>query len=253
MFTPPPSPLPVPRIIVTNDESPAEEEEKKLVAESPSVMVYHDDDEWEAAATAHAEKQLYKQTTTRRIRWTILLVPAVLVLVALTTRQLASRPKIIEHVEEHWSSTVHERRHIHKRVPQTLSLSDPTVPTDTSALTTAEATSAGSQTSQVPTSTTLSQTQQTIPPVPDNPVLPTPFPQPFDSGFSSSNLTLQSCANALTNMTQSDSFRACRPLSLLEEYSEAFIEVCLPSSLSFKSYFSFHSTPSCHIILLPNV
>lgn len=225
MFTPPPSPQPIPRIIVTSDDSSEEDNEKDMVMSSPSLMAYHDEDELEDAVAAHAEKQLWKQTTTRRIRWTILLVPAVLLLVALTTRNLASKPSIVEHVDEHWSSTTHDRRHIHKRVPQVLSLTDPAAPTDSSILTTSEATSTGSQTSQAPASTSIAQTQQTIPPVPSNPVLPTPFPQPFDTTFSNANLTLQSCVNALTNMTQSDEFRACRPLSLLEQFSDAFIEV----------------------------
>ena len=58
------------------------------------------------------------------------------------------------------------------------------------------------------------------------PVLPTPFPQPFDSTFSP-NFSTVSCQDFMTNMTLSPNFRRCRPFSLLVGDSNAFITVSL--------------------------
>ncbi|KAF7316176.1 hypothetical protein MIND_00135800 [Mycena indigotica] len=65
--------------------------------------------------------------------------------------------------------------------------------------------------------------QQTVPPVPNAPpTLPSPFPQPFDSGLSQ-NFSSLSCFNFFQNMTNTAPFRSCRPFSFLLQASDAFI------------------------------
>ncbi|KAH8108741.1 hypothetical protein DFH11DRAFT_1631010 [Phellopilus nigrolimitatus] len=227
MFTPPPSPLPVtvPRIIITDEK----EKDREEFSSIPTLFLDDHDGGGDmqgirAAAAIVAESHQQKQRTARRTRWAILLVPVVLVLVALSTRHVSSFDAFDDldksAAPERWSELDHGH---HKRTPfpQILSLSDPAAPSS-SILVTADASP------QVPTTTTeLSQTQQTIPPVPNptnHPALPTPFPQPFDTTGATSNVTTESCANFFTNMTQTEPFRACRPFSLLEQFSTEFIQ-----------------------------
>jgi hypothetical protein len=74
-----------------------------------------------------------------------------------------------------------------------------------------------------PTSTqSISSTVPTVPT--SSPVLPTPFPQPFDTTFAN-NFTTISCQDSFTNMTQSLPFRQCRPFSFLSQTSSAFLQV----------------------------
>jgi hypothetical protein len=63
-----------------------------------------------------------------------------------------------------------------------------------------------------------------VPTIPDNPPLPTPFPQPFDTTLSK-NFSTQTCSDFYNNMTLSLPFRRCRPFGLLAGYSSQFIEV----------------------------
>lgn len=64
------------------------------------------------------------------------------------------------------------------------------------------------------------------PTVPVNPVLPTPFPQPFDTTLST-NFSTTTCYDFFLNMTQVDAFRSCRPFSLLISTSYAFTQVII--------------------------
>ncbi|EJC97762.1 uncharacterized protein FOMMEDRAFT_98111 [Fomitiporia mediterranea MF3/22] len=114
----------------------------------------------------------------------------------------------------------------HKR--QTLSLTNPAAPSSTILVTTplVSISGSGAPSQTASPTTTVPQTEQTIPPVPDAanaPPLPTPFPQPYDS-TGTNFVTTQTCANFFTNMTQSSAFRTCRPFSLLEQFSNDFIE-----------------------------
>ncbi|KAI0792506.1 hypothetical protein C8Q75DRAFT_753184 [Abortiporus biennis] len=160
-----------------------------------------------------------KQRTARRMRWSILMVPAVLILITLSTRYL-SHPAVLDllsnhHGPLHWDVDAVK---LHKRHPQaqaqTISL-----PTPTASQLSVAPQSSGSSSSATPTS--ASQTIPTIPASP--PVLPTPFPQPLDTTLSLNFSTL-GCENFVLNMTQSQPFRACRPFSLLEQSSSAFLE-----------------------------
>ena len=76
----------------------------------------------------------------------------------------------------------------------------------------------------------------TIPTIPSSPpVLPTPFPQAFDTTLGD-NFTTNSCQTFFTNMTQSPPFRQCRPFSFLSQTSSAFLQVSgflTPSAIHF--------------------
>jgi hypothetical protein len=76
----------------------------------------------------------------------------------------------------------------------------------------------------------------TIPPPPfgerptipsSSPVLPTPFPQPYEA-TPGLNFTTNSCGTFFLNMTQSLPFRQCRPFSFLSQTSSSFLQVSGP-------------------------
>ncbi|KAI0301637.1 hypothetical protein B0F90DRAFT_323726 [Multifurca ochricompacta] len=74
------------------------------------------------------------------------------------------------------------------------------------------------------TPTSTQNATQTFPTIPTSPpVLPTPFPQAFDTTLAN-NFTTTSCETFLTNMTQSAPFRQCRPFSFLSQTSTAFLQ-----------------------------
>lgn len=80
-------------------------------------------------------------------------------------------------------------------------------------------------------SATVPVTAQPLPTVPNNPVLPTPFPQAFDSSITQA-FKSDSCFNFFSNMTSSAAFRTCRPFSLLLQTSNTFLSVSISSSSS---------------------
>lgn len=89
----------------------------------------------------------------------------------------------------------------------------------------ATASSISPSTSPAPTSTTsslLPAASQVLPTVPSSPILPTPFPQAFNS-IITQNFSSSSCLNFFNNMTGSTSFRQCRPFSFLYSTSSVFI------------------------------
>lgn len=219
-----------------------------------------------AAAEALIGHHEQKRRTGRRTRWAVLLVPAVLILVALTSRRIsmfgafdddwdsaldadvdgirheAADDGLSPETEVVWRNEDIQQQGHHRHKRQTLSLSNPAVPSSSDLITESSSSSPSSSdlsSSAAPSetaspTTTVPQTEQTIPPVPDSsnpPVLPTPFPQPYDTTGATSNLTTQACVNFFTNMTQAKEFRTCRPFSLLEYYSSDFIEVSEYSSL----------------------
>jgi hypothetical protein len=84
--------------------------------------------------------------------------------------------------------------------------------------------SVGAGSSSIPPTPTQSSSPS-VPTIPtSSPVLPTPFPQPFDTTLTN-NFTTNSCETFFTNMTQSLPFRQCRAFSLLSQTSSAFLEV----------------------------
>jgi hypothetical protein len=177
MFTPPPSPLP-PRKSFSDQSAPA------VLPESlPSAAI--------------------KRRTASRTRWAILAVPAVLVLITLTTRCI-SHPALLDSISPFplgpYDSSVFDDWGLHKPHP---SPKNPVIPHVVRA---------------------NNNPSVTVPTIPNNPPLPTPFPQPFDTTLSK-NFSTQACINFYTNMTLSLPFRRCRPFGLLAEYSSQFIQV----------------------------
>ncbi|KAH9979744.1 hypothetical protein BJV74DRAFT_981875 [Russula compacta] len=71
------------------------------------------------------------------------------------------------------------------------------------------------------TSNSTNNPSKSVPTIPASPVLPTPFPQPFDTTLGS-NFTTNSCQTFFTNMTQTLPFRQCRPFSFLSQTSSSF-------------------------------
>ncbi|KAI0346418.1 hypothetical protein BDW22DRAFT_1296956, partial [Trametopsis cervina] len=125
-----------------------------------------------------------KLRNTRRIRWTVLLVPAMLMLIALSTRYLSHSMNLTP-----WQSSYRT--------------------TDFQALLFSKRD--GNSSGSLPS----------IPASPPN--LPSPFPQALDESLTT-NFTTQLCVNFFTNMTASSAFRTCRPFSLLFQTSAAFID-----------------------------
>ena len=167
--------------------------------------------------------QVQKKRAGRRTRWTVVLVPLVLIFIALSTRYL-THPVAFDALSSRsssWSSvkdwTPHKRHAAPDPVPATsvATTVDNSQPTGTDLSLAPSATSA-------PTQVDSSNTK-----VPwTAPVLPTPFPQPFDSTLST-NFTTVGCQDFILNMTQTAPFRECRPFSLLVGDSNAFITVSL--------------------------
>lgn len=94
----------------------------------------------------------------------------------------------------------------------------------TSANTTSPSTSLANSNSTTLTATPTTTLPSTTvaPSIPATPVLPTPFVQPFDMTLSTDFLSA-TCQAFFANLTQSLSFRQCRPFSLLYPTSQGFL------------------------------
>jgi len=177
MFTPPPSPLPP----------------QSLLPDSPASAVSPNSSP--GAALKHKRSS--------KIRWSILAVPAVLVLITLTTQYL-SHPVLFDSIsgfphEPSDSAEFHDWG-LHKRHPIPQPYTIPHAARDSS-----------------PSATT-------VPTIPVDPPLPTPFPQPYDTTLPG-NFSTQACVDFYLNMTMSLPFRQCRPFGLLSQSSSQFIIV----------------------------
>lgn len=192
MFTPPPSPVP-PKTRPPPPSPPHLVSDGLLVptAVPPLAPVVT------SAPSKHA--------VARRLRWSVLVVPFTLILIAATTRFLthpAAFDLLIPGAESKWDQWTEKifdwsphSGHSHPPQPHTTS----------------------------PFLVRRAATPTTVPPVPQNPTLPTPFPQPFDTTLST-NFSTTECYSFFLNMTQALPFRSCRPFSLLVTHSEAFQE-----------------------------
>ena len=171
-----------------------------------------------------------KKRIGRRIRWTAVLVPLILIFVALSTRYLthpAAFDVLSSSRSSPWSTvqdwTPHKRHAAPDPLPATSGIATTvqnSKPTGSSLSVAASSTA----TSTSASATTVTPANTKVPSSP--PVLPTPFPQAFDSTFST-NFQTVACENFMTNMTQTLAFRQCRPFSLLVSDSNAFITVSL--------------------------
>ncbi|KAI0250670.1 hypothetical protein BJV78DRAFT_1127732 [Lactifluus subvellereus] len=167
----------------------------------------------------------------RRVSWctslAVILVPLTLVLLTFSTRfvsrslftDLLAAPSPESRVHfaggAYWSG--HTAHALHRR----LNGSTVTIPSSVST----QASSSSPLVIVFPslTPTTTQNDSHSVPTIPTSPpVLPTPFPQPFDTTLSS-NFTTNSCELFFTNMTLSSPFRQCRPFSFLSQTSSAFI------------------------------
>ncbi|EJF59743.1 hypothetical protein BD309DRAFT_876085 [Dichomitus squalens] len=164
---------------------------------------------------------LQKKRTARRIRWTVVCVPLVLVFIALSTRYLTHPAAFDALSSSHpatWSTlqdwTPHKRHAAPEPVPDTTGFAT----TIANSKPTGSSLSLAPSASAVPTQVDSGNTK--VPSAP--PVLPTPFPQAFDSTFNT-NFQTVACENFMTNMTQTPAFLKCRPFSLLASDSNAFI------------------------------
>ncbi|KAF9467744.1 hypothetical protein BDZ94DRAFT_1287463 [Collybia nuda] len=185
MFTPPPSPLPFKS---KNDKPRTIVVDTELLAgsskPSPTFVSPH-------------EK---KRAIGRRTIWTVLAVPLVIILITASTRYF-THPVAFDIFSQDpaWHSLVTTTGiwTPHKRHPAP----EP-------------------QKSGSPTPTTL--VNAPLPTIPTNAILPTPFPQPFDSDITQ-NFSSISCFSFFSNMTNAPAFRSCRPFSMLQQSSSDFI------------------------------
>lgn len=231
MFTPPQSPTP-PRVARSDgSDSPGTEDSASLISISssssssstprgpPLALAPPPTRRQRVKLPKSAE---IKKRTARRTRWTIFLVPVVLILITLSTRYV-SHPAALDLLSSHgaskgweeWASSV-TRWRVHKRHP------NPEPQAGGSAVISFATPTSSSTSAAVPSSSSTGT--QTIPPIPASPpVLPTPFPQPLDTTLSQ-NFSTVVCQNFFSNMTQSQAFRSCRPFSLLQDTSAEFIQ-----------------------------
>ncbi|KAF5311130.1 hypothetical protein D9619_008071 [Psilocybe cf. subviscida] len=208
MFTPPPSPLPTPRQTV------ADEQESYFTRKQEVEM-----------DRVHSIQEA-KKSTGRRFRWAVILLPVIVICItaSITYWKSSSAPSSKMPISWHGLNEgelwVHHRRQpgpAANAPSGSLSADPDAVPSSASSATASASSSADAEPSTVPIS------QQPLPTVPSSPpVLPTPFPQPFDSSIAQ-NFSSATCQTFFTNMTNSSPFRQCRPFSLLLQSSSQFV------------------------------
>ncbi|TRM69043.1 hypothetical protein BD626DRAFT_392530 [Schizophyllum amplum] len=217
MFTPPPSPLPgqgepspIDRLRAPAPAGPSEKLAPPTSLPPPPSSSSSSPDE--------------KRRIGKRIRWTALVIPLLLILITASTRYIthpAAFDVLAGPSDSVWADLTHWAPH--KRHPQNDDAGGSTSVVsvaDTASLTT-ESLAIQSTFASDPT-TAPTATSTAVPTVPANPVLPTPFPQPFDSDITQ-NYSSVSCFNLFNNMTNTEPFRRCRAFSLLWQSSSAFI------------------------------
>lgn len=197
--------------------------------------------------------RMKKRRSARRLKISILVVPIVLIIIALSTR-CVSHPAVFDILSADgtaqgwralaasvldWQGNMHdphEKREVEyeleleARSPQTAGGVSFPAQSATRTSSTGSAmsvmTASETATSTAPSVAATSSGSSTIPTIPSEPpVLPTPFPQPFDSTGITTNFSTDGCRNFFLNMTQAQPFRQCRPFSMLIQHSSAFIEV----------------------------
>ncbi|CCL98222.1 uncharacterized protein FIBRA_00216 [Fibroporia radiculosa] len=249
MFTPPASPVPIrtsrshrppahvhgsssDRLIPSSSPSPPSSRSSSpspltlpsITVSPPSPLLLQEE---------HLRRVLRKRRTARHTRWTVLLIPLVLIIITLSTRYL-SHPAVLDVLSPDsyppgWQNLAmsllngqsprhgrHSKRGQESGATSTVISFQNTssLPTPTSS---SPSTSASSST---PSST--GDASSSVPSIPTAPVLPTPFPQPFTA--LPQTFSTESCQVFFENMTQAEPFRECRPFSLLFQSSEEFLE-----------------------------
>jgi len=164
----------------------------------------------------------------RQIAWrtglTVIILPLLLALVTLMVR-FSSRPLFLDSLAGPSPRTRvnpaignvragHSAHALHRRQTSMTTMQSEKPPSPSSA--------AGID---FPSQTSSSPPPGSVPTIPSSPpVLPTPFPQPFETTLSL-NFTTNSCTSFFLNMTQSLPFRQCRPFSFLSQTSSSFLQV----------------------------
>jgi len=165
-----------------------------------------------------------KRASSQRTKWTVLVVPLVLILITGTTRYL-THPAAFDVLsglsnQDSWKPALTDWRP-HKRHP------DPQAPTtgtsgSSIAFPTAPPTSSTPLSASTSATTTPAAAAQAVPTIPSvAPALPSPFPQAFDTTLQA-NFSTQGCENFFLNMSTTPAFISCRPFSLLLQNSQAF-------------------------------
>ncbi|KAF8830778.1 uncharacterized protein C8R40DRAFT_1171780 [Lentinula edodes] len=258
MATIPSSPSVSPSCSSTPSASPLSLPSLSAVPKTESIRPQRPDFEFQSSSEA-------KRRIGRRIKWTAIAIPAVLILVTLANHCFSELLGMVwwvndETLEAHdgqnWlipdtpnviMDVLHPSHIHHNHVFQPLdnrrkedtmnegifrrqestdiSVSVATGTATASELVTPTSTAVSSTSGSATTTTSIPATSQTLPTIPDSaPVLPTPFPQPWDSSITQ-NFSTQSCYNFFLNMTNSDDFRSCRPFGLLQNTSDDFADL----------------------------
>ncbi|THU95232.1 hypothetical protein K435DRAFT_897708 [Dendrothele bispora CBS 962.96] len=164
----------------------------------------------------HSSRDEPKRRLASRLKWASLLIPLSLIVLTLTTRW-SSHPAImdffgvVQQVQDHQHPDSHSLFEIHKRHPSPQLVADVSVSVSSNS------------SSSSPTPTPTVSTAQSVPTIPSSPpVLPTPFPQPWDQSGLSLNFSTQGCFNFFQNMTNTDPFRSCRSFAMLSAWSSSF-------------------------------
>ncbi|KAK7453241.1 hypothetical protein VKT23_011917 [Stygiomarasmius scandens] len=154
-----------------------------------------------------------KRRLASRLKWSSLLIPILLIVITASTRWI-SHPAVLDFVGVRHHHADESLLHIHRRHP---------TPQDNSiSISIGSSTPDLGSSTAVPTTTTAAASQgvPTIPVTP--PVLPTPFPQPWDESGIGLNFSTQGCLDFFQNMTNTAPFRSCRPFSMLSLWSSSF-------------------------------
>ena len=250
MFTPPPSPQPPPfesfrstdppMLSLTPSPPPSHQSSLHPVPTLSQPPLKSGTRTTRAAGTSMPAIQDYKRQIAWRTGLTVILLPLLLALVTLTMR-FSSRPLFLDSPTGSSPRTrinfatgsvraEHSAHVLHRRQTSRATMKSDEPPSTTN--------SAGvnfpsqSSPSSPPYGTTIPSSP---------PVLPTPFPQPFESTLGL-NFTTNSCTTFFLNMTQTLPFRQCRPFSFLSQASNSFLQV------SVTVFFS-HCGPSISIPL----
>lgn len=232
MFTPPPSPQPPPLASFHSTDPPM----PSLTPSPPSspvrslhpVPTLSQPPLKSGTRTRAVETSvLAVQDRKRQIAWrtglTVIILPLLLALVTLMTR-FSSRPLFLDTLAGPTPRTRvnfavgkvragHSEHVLHRRQTSTATIQSAST-----------SRAAGVDfPSQTPSSSP--PPSESVPTVPSSPpVLPTPFPQPFETTLGT-NFTTNSCTTFFLNMTQTLPFRQCRPFSFLSQASSSFLQV----------------------------
>jgi hypothetical protein len=167
-----------------------------------------------------------KRTIARRTGMTVLLLPAILAFITLSTKYIAHSSALDAisgsslNPPQDWALDGFHEPHLRRQNTAVASIA-----TLSSANPVGSSVVFPSGSAAVSVSVTPTVTSTDVPTIPVvAPVLPTPFPQPFDSGLDATSNMSASCASFMTNMTSTLPFRQCRAFSFLSQVSAQFIQ-----------------------------